>query len=118
MSISRVSELPDGVFGRKIVLDKITLYRDREGILTAKGGDCLIDRDLFEKISDYTRSQPTGPSAGRIYRKALWWTALVPGHQHFGQDPNWHFFLCVPTPDSRPEFAKSVDHVPFKVTFL
>jgi hypothetical protein len=33
-------------------------------------------------------------------------------------NPNWYLYLCVKTPDSRPEFAKSVDHVPFRVNFL
>jgi hypothetical protein len=37
--------------------------------------DCriLIERAAFESISDYTRSQPTSPSAGRVYRKNLSW---------------------------------------------
>lgn len=111
--------MPDGVWGDKITLDKITTYRDSDGMLTAKGGACLFDRELFERVSDYTRSQPTGPSVGRVYRKALNWPALAPEAypEWAGQDPTWYFFLCVRTPDPRPEFAGSVDHVPFVVIF-
>lgn len=118
--IARVKELPRGAFGKLIVLDKITVERDRKGILSAVGGECLFDPELFQKISDYTQSQPTAPSPGQIYRKALNWPALRPvSHpQHQGEDPNWFFYLCVRTPDSRPKYEKSVDHVPFHVTFL
>ena len=122
-NIMRVRDLPDDVWGTKVVLDKITTFRDSKGILTAKGGDCLFDPELFEHISDYTRSQPTGPSVGRIYRKAFNWPALNPeSYPEYvaqqGTDPNWYFFLCVKTPDPRPDFDGSVDHVPFRVVFL
>ncbi len=117
MSIIRVSELPKSVWRDDIVLDKITTKRDSQGILSAVGGTALIKEELFFRISDYTRSQPTAPSVGRIYRKALNWPALQGNFRH-GEDPNWYFYLCVPTPDPRPMFAKSVDHVPFKVEFL
>lgn len=120
MSLSRTTDIPRDAWGVTILLDKITTYRDRGGVLTAQGGECLISQDLFFRISDYTQSQPTGPSPGRIYRKALFWPALRPrGYpEHVGKDPNWFFYLCVRTPDSRPKYAKSVDHVPFHVTFI
>lgn len=118
MSLSRTKDIPTEAWGTEIVLDKITLERDKEGINTARGGECLISRDLFFQISDYTQSQPTGPSPGRMYRKALFWPALRPREypEYIGRDPNWFLFLCVRTPDSR--YAESVDHVPFHVTFL
>lgn len=117
---SRTKEIPFKAWGNEIILDKITVERDRQGILSAKGGECLITRELFEKISDYTRSQPTSPSPGRIYRKAMDWPALWPEQypDFKGQDPNRFVFLCVRTPDSRPEFDESTDHVPFHVSFI
>jgi hypothetical protein len=122
MSLSRTKDVPSQAWGRDVILDKITVERDRKGILSARGGECPIDKDLFFQVSDYTQSQPTGPSPGRIYRKALNWPALYPDQYPkryaINPDPNWFLFLCVKTPDSRPEFDGSVDHVPFHVTFI
>jgi len=120
MSIGYARDISPEVWTSSIVLDKITVKRDGGGVLTAQGGECLIDRDLFFRISDYTRSQPTAPSPGRIYRKALFWTALYPDQypNSIHKDPNWFLFLCVETPDSRPKYKKSVDHVPFHATFM
>lgn len=84
---------------------------DFDPIESPRGRACVIRRELFEQISDYTRSQPTGPSPGRIYRKALNWPALSRQYpDRFGEDPNWFIYVCVRAFD-----GSGVDHVPFHV---
>lgn len=51
-----------------------------------KGDAVLMTHRLFERIGDYTRSQPTGPSVGRVYRKNLDWRPDTPD--------NWWLFIC------------------------
>lgn len=53
-----------------------------------------VTEATFNRIGDYTRSQPTGPSPGRIYKKALNWPNL-----QNGGDPNWFIYICEEDPD-------------------
>lgn len=46
----------------------------------------LIERSAFNSIGDYTRSQPTGPSPGRVYRCNLGW--------HPDMADNWFVYVC------------------------
>lgn len=50
---------------------------------------CLITQAAFDRLSDYTRSQPTSPSPGRIYKKNLHWT---------GPPANWFVYVCALDP--------------------
>lgn len=65
----------------------------------------LVFRSTFERIGDYTRSQPTGPSAGRIYRKNLGWGTDTPD--------NWWIYFC--EPDPKPGY---VAHVPCQAIIM
>jgi hypothetical protein len=60
-----------------------------------------MSRATFERINDYTRSQPTSPSAGRIYRKNFGWPKDM--------EDNWSVYFCVRDPDD----PKGVYHVPY-----
>jgi hypothetical protein len=51
----------------------------------------LITPALFWSLSDYTQSLPTGPRAGRVYRKNLSW-------QHDAPD-NWFVYFVEDAPD-------------------
>lgn len=51
---------------------------------------CLITREVFEGLSDYTRSQPTNPAPGRIYKKNLGWPSDMPD--------NWFAYWCLQDP--------------------
>lgn len=46
----------------------------------------VMKREIFEQLADYSRSHPTGPKPGRIFRKALNWSNK--------QDPNWFVYIC------------------------
>lgn len=50
----------------------------------------LITEDALRSIGDYTRSQPTGPSPGRVYRKNLGW---APEHPD-----SWWVYVCEADP--------------------
>ena len=62
----------------------------------------VMSADTFESLGDYTRSCPTGPSPGRIYRKNLGW--------HPSTEDNWWVFVCERATD-HPGY---VDHHPYK----
>src|SRR4051794_27474468 len=62
----------------------------------------IVTPELFERIGDYTRSQPTSPSPGRIYRKNLGW------HKQFPD--NWWAYLCEPSAEEG-----YVDHRPLRL---
>jgi hypothetical protein len=34
---------------------------------------CVVSQELFDALDDYTRSMPTSPSSGRVYKKNLGW---------------------------------------------
>lgn len=78
----------------------------------------LISEREFLRLDDYTRSCPTGPSPGRVYRKALNWPALHPEHHPnraaADPDPNWWVYRCERADDD----PKAVDHHPFKPVFV
>lgn len=78
--IDYVDDLPEGTF---------------EWLDDADPPAYAVTPSVFERIGDYTRSQPTGPSPGRIYRKNRGW----PGDM----DDNWFVYVCVP--DIEPGFT-------------
>lgn len=45
----------------------------------------IIQREVFDRLDDYTRSHPTGPRPGRIFKKNLHWS---------GSPPNWFVYIC------------------------
>lgn len=62
----------------------------------------IVTPELFRRIGDYTRSQPTSPSPGRIYKKNLGW------HKQFPN--NWWVYLCEPSTENG-----FVDHRPLRL---
>lgn len=65
-----------------------------EGTMLCNSNGVLVMRSTFDRLNDYTRSMPTGPSPGRVWKRALYWTALMPSHEHFGEDPNWFVYVA------------------------
>lgn len=53
--------------------------------IASDGDNVVIRRDVFEQLADYTRSHPTAPSSGRIFRKNLHWS---------GPPDNWFVYIC------------------------
>lgn len=66
----------------------------------------VLEAATFDSIGDYTQSQPTGPSAGRIYRKNLDWR---PDHPD-----RWYLYIC----RADPEDPKFTLHHPFKALIV
>ncbi len=62
----------------------------------------LLDEATFEGIGDYTRSSPTGPSPGRIYKKNFGWAPNTPD--------NWWVYIT----ERDPEDDEYVLHHPYK----
>jgi hypothetical protein len=62
----------------------------------------IITQEAFNRMGDYTRGQPTGPTPGRIYRKNHDWREGTPDQ--------WWVFICEPAPE-----AGFVDHHPHRV---
>lgn len=48
----------------------------------------LLPAEVLASIADYTRSRPTGPSAGRVYRRDENWRRLA------GPEPEWWVYVC------------------------
>ena len=48
----------------------------------------VLPADVLASISDYTRSQPTGATPGRVYRRDENWT------RQYGPDPEWWIYIC------------------------
>lgn len=71
-------------------------------------GVAVLTERLFARIGDYTRSQPTGPSPGRVYRKNLVWAA--------DHSDNWWLFLCEAAFDDDPR--SGVIHYPYRVVLV
>ena len=63
----------------------------------------LIEEPTFAQIGDYTRSQPTSPSPGRVYRKNFGWPDDMPD--------NWVLHVCEIDPDD----PRYVLHRPYRV---
>lgn len=56
---------------------------------------CIITQAAFDRLPNYTRSQPTGPRPGFVYRKNLHWT---------GPPDNWFVYVCTLDPED-PEYV-------------
>ncbi len=67
--------------------------------------------ETLESIGDYSRSSPTAPSAGRIYRKALTWDLDNTGRLVFS---NWWVFRC----EADPADPKGTYHHPFRALVI
>lgn len=85
-------ELPEGTY----LLDE-----EPEGSVSGQYRAIVIEPDVFERVQDYTRSSPTGPSPGRVYRKNHGWPPNM--------DDNWFVFFVIDGPD------KGQIHVPYSV---
>lgn len=55
----------------------------------------VIEREVFERLSDYTRSSPTGASVGRVWKKDLHWS---------GPPSNWFVYICDVDPNDGRKF--------------
>lgn len=73
--------------------------------LVATHRTCLLSQSTFDRLGDYTRSQPTGPSAGRIYRKNLGWP--------LDMDDNWFVYIVINASDGDGQL-----HVPFSAVIV
>lgn len=90
MSIHYVKELRD-----RLHLTEPPGYKPLE----RRHREVLLSQESFDSISDYTRSLPTSPSEGRIYRKNL----------HWSEPPdNWFVYLVINAPDGNGQL-----HVPY-----
>lgn len=92
--------------------DIMTIADLRPHVIAISHADRTITltQEIFEGIGDYTRSQPTGPSAGRVYRKNLMWDKV----NHPDEPDNWFIFWCR-KPMSAPTM---IDHHPYKPIIL
>lgn len=59
-----------------------------------------LTQETFDALGDYTRSLPTGPSEGRIYKKNFGWPAHV--------DDNWFVYIVIKATD-----GCGMMHVPY-----
>lgn len=92
MSIHYVKDLPG-----KIHLTEPPGYKPFD----RRHREIMLDQKTFDSIGDYTRSMPTGASAGRIWKRNLGWPDDV--------EDNWFVHLVVDAPDGDGQL-----HVPYK----
>lgn len=62
--------------------------------------EMLLDQRTFDAIDDYTRSMPTGASAGRIWKRNLGWPPDMAD--------NWFVHIVINAPDGDGQL-----HVPY-----
>jgi len=55
----------------------------------------VLEQAVFDKLSDYTRSSPTGASVGRVWKKNLHWS---------GPPANWFVYICDVDPNDGHKF--------------
>lgn len=67
--------------------------------------EVMLDQATFDAIGDYTRSMPTGASAGRIWKRNLGWPEDV--------DDNWFVHIVIDAPDGDGQL-----HVPYAPVIL
>ncbi len=65
---SWIKELPAGTFVLPITSD-LRDRSERKGVESEKWRTAVFFRSTFEGIDEYAYTIPTGPSAGRIYRR-------------------------------------------------
>jgi hypothetical protein len=88
-----------------------------EGTMLVARKEVLLFESTFNRIGDYTRSKPTAPSPGVIYRKALHWTALWEGHE--GEDPNWWVYITIVCPGGHKNHKDGcIEHTPRRPVIL
>ena len=95
------SELP-----KKVRLSEPPMHRIGKEDDPTRVRTIEIDRESFERIGDYTRSDPTGPSPGRIYRKNLDWRTYT--------SDLWFIYYVV----RDPEDDSYVYRVPYRVILV
>ena len=54
----------------------------------------VIDRDVFLRIDEYATSTPTGPSAGRVYRRSHRRVRFTVENAPKGVDPGTYYLAC------------------------
>lgn len=69
-----------------------------------KRSPAIVTQNVFDRLGDYTRSVPTGPTPGRVYKKNLGWPPNM--------EDNWFIYFCVRDPND----DKMVLHVPRRLT--
>lgn len=69
---------------------------------------CVVSQELFDALDDYTRSCPTSPRSGRVYKKNLDWRPETP-------DNWWIYFVRNGTWEVRGEQVRGQLHHPFKL---
>lgn len=72
--------------------------------------EILLDRATWDAIDTYDTSTPTGPSAGRIYKRRNFTVSVVEGRQHV----EWHeddgyVYIVINAPDGDGQL-----HVPYR----
>lgn len=95
MSVHYVRDLPG-----KLHLSEPPLHDP----LARRSREVLLDQRTFDAIGDYTRSTPTSPSAGRVYRRNLHWS---------GPPSNWFVYLVVDDPGGDGQL-----HVPYSAVVV
>lgn len=55
------------------------------GTLSYDDQRCLIMRDTFDMLDDYTRSFPTAPSVGRVWKRNFGWSPDM--------EDNWFIYV-------------------------
>lgn len=74
--------------------------------LEVEGRVVLMTQGVFDQLMDYSRSLPTGPSPGRVYKKNYGWPDDMPD--------NWFFFYC----DTDPDDSAYVVHHPYQIVVV
>jgi hypothetical protein len=60
-------------------------------LVNKERNEVAVLRSTFDRIGDYTRSQPTAPSPGRIYRKNFGWPSSM--------DDRWFVYVVEQDPN-------------------
>lgn len=76
-----------------------------KGTYTFDRKTAVVTIEVFKRLADYTRSCPTGPKPGRIYKKLGNWDEMrkYPDHESF-----WWVYYCI----RDPKDPKYVLHIP------
>lgn len=70
----------------------------------------VVTEVVFGRIANYTRSTPTGPRPGRVYRKLSNWHQV----ETVGADPLWYVYVC----DREPGSEDAVLHHPHEAVVV
>jgi hypothetical protein len=86
---------------------------------------CVVSQQLFDVLDDYTRSCPTSPRSGRVYKKNLGWRPFSPsgwdahlapyGFREDEPDQWWVYFVRNGTWEERGKQVRGQLHHPFRL---